>query len=61
MAIHSSTLAWKTARTEEPGEPQSMGSQESDVAEQLHFAYMCVSAYTYTIYTYMLVDVRLHN
>ena len=27
MATHSSTLAWKIPRTEEPGGPQSMGSQ----------------------------------
>ena len=26
MAIHSSTLAWKIPRTEEPGRLQSMGS-----------------------------------
>ena len=27
MATHCTTLAWKIARTEEPGRPQSMGSQ----------------------------------
>ena len=27
MATHSSTLAWKIPRTEEPGRLQSMGSQ----------------------------------
>ena len=27
MAAHSSTLAWKIPRTEEPGRLQSMGSQ----------------------------------
>ena len=27
MAIHSSTIAWKIPLTEEPGRPQSMGSQ----------------------------------
>ena len=27
MALHSSTLAWKIPWTEEPGRPQSMGSQ----------------------------------
>ena len=27
MAIHSSILAWKIPRTEEPGKLQSMGSQ----------------------------------
>ena len=35
MATHCSTLAWKTPRTEEPGGPQSMGSQ-SDRTERLH-------------------------
>ena len=30
MATHSSILAWKIPRTEEPGRLQSMGSQESD-------------------------------
>ena len=27
MATHSSTLAWRILRMEEPGGPQSMGSQ----------------------------------
>ena len=27
MAIHSSTIAWKIPRTEEPGRLHSMGSQ----------------------------------
>ena len=27
MAIHSSSLAWEIPGTEEPGGPQSMGSQ----------------------------------
>ena len=29
MATHSSILAWKIPWTEEPGRPQSMGSQKS--------------------------------
>ena len=29
MATHSRILAWRTPRTEEPGELQSMGSQGS--------------------------------
>ena len=37
MAPHSSTLAWKTPWMEEPGGLQSMGSQESETTEQLHF------------------------
>ena len=35
MATHSSTLAWEIPRTEKPGGLQSMGSQESDMTEQL--------------------------
>ena len=31
MAIHPSILAWKIPWTEESGELQSMGSQESDM------------------------------
>ena len=36
MAIHSSILAWKIPWTEEPGGLQSMGSQESDMTEQVN-------------------------
>ena len=36
-APHSSTLAWKIPWTEEPVRLQSMGSQESDTTERLHF------------------------
>ena len=32
MATHSSILAWKIPRTEEPGELQSMGLQVSDTS-----------------------------
>ena len=37
MAPHSSTLAWKIPWTEEPSRLQSMGSEESDTTERLHF------------------------
>ena len=39
MATHSSTLAWKILRMEEPGGLQSMGSQRvrHDRATSLHF------------------------
>ena len=33
MAPHSSILAWKIPRTEEPGGLQSIASQESDVTD----------------------------
>ena len=35
MATHSSILAWRIPRTEEPGGLQSMGSQESDMTEHV--------------------------
>ena len=37
MAPHSSTLAWKVPWTEEPGGLHSMGREESDTTERLHF------------------------
>ena len=37
MAPHSSTLAWKIPRTKEPGRLQSLGPQELDTTERLHF------------------------
>jgi len=33
MATHSRSLAWRTPWTEEPGGPQSVGSQELDTTE----------------------------
>ena len=35
MATHSSILVWEIPWSEEPGELQSMGLQESNTAEQL--------------------------
>ena len=37
MATHSSILAWKILWTEEPDGPQSLGSQRSDMSDQLSF------------------------
>ena len=37
MAAHSSIVAWKIPRTEEPGWLQSMGRKESGMIERLHF------------------------
>ena len=34
MATHSSILVWEIPWTEEPGGPQSMGLQESDMTER---------------------------
>ena len=35
-ATHSSILAWRIPRTEEPGWLQSMGGKESDMTERLN-------------------------
>ena len=35
MATHSSILAWRIPRTEEPGRLQPMGSEELDTTERL--------------------------
>ena len=37
VATHSSTLAWKIPWTEEPGRLQTMGREELDTTEQLHY------------------------
>ena len=36
MATHSSTLAWRIPWRGEPGRLQSIGSQESDMTQQLN-------------------------
>ena len=38
MATHSSTLAWETPRTEDPGGP--WGRKGSDMTERLHFHFI---------------------
>ena len=40
MATHSSILAWKIPRTEEPGRLQSWGCKELDTTERLHFTFI---------------------
>ena len=48
MATHPSILAWRIPWREEPGELQSMGSQELDTTEWLHFTSLkAVSANLY--------------
>ena len=47
MATHSSTLAWRIPWREEPGRLQSMGSQELDTTERLHFTYPNLSRQNY--------------
>ena len=50
MATHSSVLAWRIPWTEEPGGPQSMGSQKSRqdlVTKQQHIWRSCYVLGTY--------------
>ena len=42
MTTHSSILPGESPWTEEPGRLQSMGSQESDTTERLHFPFLWV-------------------
>ena len=42
MSTHSSILAWRISWTEEPGRLQSVGSQESDTTERLHFTMVTI-------------------
>ena len=40
MATHSSILAWRIPWTEDPGRPQPMGSQESEVTGQPQWGWL---------------------
>ena len=56
MATHSSILAWRIPWTEEPGRAQSMGSQESNMTEQLnHYNTSLHSLAQHTFQTYQPV------
>ena len=39
LTVHT-ILAWRIPRTEEPGRPQSMGSQESDTTWRLNYHHL---------------------
>ena len=43
MAIHSSILAWRIPWTEEPGGPQSIGSQRVDRTEMTEHAVLLLT------------------
>ena len=61
MATHSSTLAWKIPWTEEPGGPQSTGSQgvgHNCPTEQIQYRYMCTHTHTHT-HTHTLTSVYI--
>ena len=48
MATHSSILAWRIPRTEEPGGLQSRGHKEWDTTEQLTHTHTHTRARTHT-------------
>ena len=67
MAIHSSILAWRIPRTEEPGRLQSMGSKELDKTEHagrqaiFHCVRVCVCVCVYVcVCIYVYTDVYLY-
>ena len=61
-AIHSSTLAWKTAWTEGPGGLQSMGSQRvgHDLATKQQQTQNVISFYMYSIGNYNLISLEIN-
>ena len=60
MATHFSTLAWKIPWSEEPGGLQSMGSQESDMTEQLSTVHTHRHRHTHT-HTWVCVCVCVYK
>ena len=53
MATHSTTLAWKTPRTEEPGRLQSMGVAKS-WAQLSNFTFTFIlTPYCFNYYTFL--------
>ena len=47
MVAHSSTLAWKIPRMEEPDRLQSHGVRETDMTEWLHYEYFLIYIYIF--------------
>ena len=47
MAPHSSTLAWQSPWTEEPGRLQSMGSRRVGHDFPFHFSLSCISLFPF--------------
>ena len=67
LLSHSSILAWRIPWTEEPGGLQSVGSQESDTAEQLKpppppqtaiYIYLCLAVQPLLCYAWAFSSCR---
>ena len=61
MVTHSSILAWNIPWMEEPGGLQSMGSQESDMTERLHYVYLCEKYYKPIIVQYYIANCVINS
>ena len=51
IGTHSSTLVWKIPWMKEPGRLQSMGLQELDTTEQLHYGPNIPDSYSVLLFT----------
>ena len=64
MATYSSTLVWKITRMKEPGRLQSMGSQELETTEQLHYGPNVLGSYAILLFTasdFISITSHIHN
>ena len=64
MATYSSTLVWKITRMKEPGRLQSMGSQELETTEQLHYGPNVLGSYAVLLFTasdFISITSHIHN
>ena len=59
MATHSSILIWEIPWTEEPGEPQSTGSKESDMTEHQQHTHTHTHTHTH-IHTMLKEDCHMY-
>ena len=64
MATYSSTLVWKITRMKEPGRLQSVGSQELETTEQLHYGPNVLGFYAILLFTasdFISITSHTHN
>ena len=61
MATHSSILAWRIPRTEEPGGLQSTGSQESDMTERLNHRQASFSLFLSPFSCFLVLDLEHYS
>ena len=64
MATYSSTLVWKITRMKEPGRLQSMGSQELETTEQLHYGPNVLGSYAILLFTasdFISITSQIHS